>query len=145
MLISSIEQTIAEKGSLLIITHGHSMWPLLRGGKDPVCLKKPAILRKYDVVLFRRDHAGLVLHRIVAVGQDRRCLVCGDAESGREWIRPEQVKAVMDGFYRGKTYISCGHPLYRIYVQLVCAAYPLRVWLLCLRALFAKKTVAGKK
>ncbi len=141
---SSIEQTIDEKGSLLIIPYGHSMWPLLRSGIDPVYLKKPVILRKYDVILFRRNQAQLVLHRIVAVGKDSY-LICGDAESGREWIRPEQVKAVMGGFYRGKAYIGCDHPLYRIYVQLWCAAYPLRVGLLYLHALLAKKNVARKK
>lgn len=133
MQTSSIEQILQGKGSLLMIAHGNSMWPLLRSGKDPIYLKKPTgALRKHDIALFRRDNGQLVLHRIVAIEKDC-CLVCGDAQSRRECIQTEQVKGVMCGFYRGKTYIGCDHLLYQIYTRLWCAAYPLRVGLLNLK------------
>lgn len=133
MQTSSIEQIVQEKGSLLMAAHGNSMWPLLRSGKDPVYLIKPTgALRKHDIVLFRRDNGQLVLHRIVAIEKDCR-LVCGDAQSRRKCIHNEQVKTVMRGFYRGKTYIGSDHLLYQIYTRLWCATYPLRVFLLNLK------------
>jgi len=93
-------------------------------------------LFNHDIVLFRRDNGQLVLHRIVVVGKDYY-LVCGDAQSRQEWICMEQVKAVMSGFYRGKTYIRSDHLLYQTYVQLWCAMYPLRVFLLNLKKKFS--------
>ncbi|HZW49641.1 MAG TPA: hypothetical protein VFF80_05850 [Bacillota bacterium] len=40
MQIGSIEQVLQEKGSLLMITNGNTMWPMLRSRKDPVYLEK---------------------------------------------------------------------------------------------------------
>jgi hypothetical protein len=55
-------------GEVLLTITGNSMYPLLRHGRDKVCLASlpPEGLRKYDLPLFRRANGKYILHRVVA-------------------------------------------------------------------------------
>lgn len=78
VFFSWLEEEIAQGKPVRFRLKGHSMFPLLRNGKDEVILEKcfPENLRPMDVVLFRyrRKH---VLHRIIQrTGND--LLIQGD-------------------------------------------------------------------
>lgn len=94
------------------------MCPMLRHGADTVELSPlPLKLKKYDVVLYKRDNGKYVLHRIVKTGETYTCI--GDNQYFKETgLRRDQMIAVVTAFTRnGKNYTvkSLG---YRIYYRL---------------------------
>ena len=63
---------------------GSSMLPFLVPGRDSVLLARPGRrLRRGDMVLYRREGGGYVLHRIVACQRDGAFAMAGDARKGR--------------------------------------------------------------
>ena len=66
VFFSWLEEEIAQGKPVRFRLKGHSMFPLLRNGKDEVILEKcfPEYLKPMDVVLFRYN-GGHVLHRII--------------------------------------------------------------------------------
>ena len=65
-----IEDVLRQEGGYASPTHGVSMYPLLRDGRDSVVIRPPeGRLRKYDVPLYRVGPK-YVLHRIVRVLPD---------------------------------------------------------------------------
>ena len=75
---------------------GNSMSPFLIHGRDTVYLSRltrPA--RRGDVLLYRRDNGGYVLHRVYAATSEEYTMV-GDAQTELEpGIRPDQVIAIV--------------------------------------------------
>lgn len=92
-----------------ISPHGYSMYPFLRSDQDEVilsCITKP--LKRGDVVLYRRDNALYVLHRIHHIDQQGYYMV-GDSQSEIEGpLREDQLLAIMVAFIRGNktTYVT---------------------------------------
>ena len=63
----SVEQIIEQNGCWVSTVEGSSMMPMLKAGQDVIVVEqKPLKIKKYDVVLIRRENK-LVLHRIVKV------------------------------------------------------------------------------
>lgn len=119
----SMMEVISEKlsvgGDVLISASGNSMYPLFRHQKDQVRLSKAeGTLKKYDMILYRRDNGQYVLHRIVGIGANG-FILRGDAQTVNEYpVREDQVIAKVSGFVRkGKEY-TCNEMLYRLYVYL---------------------------
>ncbi len=100
------ESALRRDGMLVFVPGGNSMWPTLKHEKQAVViLPKKDKLKLYDVPLYKRENGQYVLHRVVGFAPDGY-VVCGDSQFAEERIKEDQVLGVMDGFYRGKTYVS---------------------------------------
>ena len=117
---------------------GVSMLPMLRQHFDSVELAPlPDKLKKYDLPVYQYPSGKVVMHRIVKVReQDYICL--GDNTYSYEYIRPEQMIALVSAFKRGERRIEVTNPLYRAYARIWVAIYPLRKFLRLLRRCLGK-------
>lgn len=119
VLMQLIEEKLSMDGEVNILATGNSMYPLFRHKKDQVLLGRAEAgnLKKYDMILYRRDSGQYVLHRIVGEGKDGYVLR-GDHQIQDEYpVRPDQVIAKVRSFCRNGRQVSCGDRGYRIYVQ----------------------------
>lgn len=105
---------------------GVSMLPLLRQGLDAVELSPlPEKLKKYDLPVYQYPSGKVVMHRVVGVRED--CYVClGDNTYEYEYIRPEQLIALVSAVRRGQKRIPVTNPGYRLYCRFWVAVYPMR-------------------
>lgn len=79
-----VEEILSAGGSFSFMPKGISMLPLIREGKDSVIISPaPETLKKYDIILYKRDNGKFVLHRIVKVKNGVYTL-CGDNQLGYE-------------------------------------------------------------
>lgn len=100
-----IEEGIKNGGKFRFYPKGKSMLPFIREGEDSVELTAVGEIKKYDVILYRRDNGVYVLHRVVGVNRDGYDL-CGDNQFCVEKsIRRDQVLAAVSGIYKGDRYI----------------------------------------
>lgn len=115
-----IEQAIQNGSDVRLTVTGFSMYPLLRGGSDDVVLTKPRSLKKYDVVLYKRENGDYVFHRIIKI-KGESLIIAGDNETKKEKnVSSSAVIAKMKSFIRsGKTHMSSA-----IWHQIYC-----RIWL----------------
>ncbi|MBO5076306.1 MAG: hypothetical protein J5584_01755 [Clostridia bacterium] len=125
----SIEEYLAENGSLTYSNVGVSMMPMLKQGRDLFTVRKKGAerARKYDVVLFKRPPDKYVLHRVVKVrpeGYD----ILGDNCAARERNVPEErVLGVLTSFVRKGREHSVEEKGYKLYSRLAVAGQPLRI------------------
>lgn len=86
-----------------VVVTGSSMAPFLRGQKDTVFLRTPAIQKpkRGDILFFRRTSGEFVLHRLDKILSNGTFVINGDAQSWFEIITPEQVLAVVEQISRG--------------------------------------------
>lgn len=88
-----MEQLLQDGNILKLKPQGYSMYPLFIPGRDEALIQQAALesLRKNDVVLYRRDHSILVLHRICRIAPEGIYMV-GDNQSEVEGpLRPDQI------------------------------------------------------
>ena len=93
------------------------MWPLLVEGKCRVKITaaEGKMLKKGDIVLYRRTDGTLVLHRIMKIEEDG-FRVCGDHQwKLDEKVQEEQILAVAQGFFINGNYIDEKTWWYRLY------------------------------
>ena len=110
-----MEQLLQDGNVLKIKPQGYSMYPLFIPGRDEALIQQAALesLRKNDVVLYRRDHSILVLHRICRIAPEGIYMV-GDNQSEVEGpLRPDQIRGKLVGFIRNGKNFSVKNPLYR--------------------------------
>jgi hypothetical protein len=104
--ITDFDVALKRDGRLVFSPHGTSMLPMLRGGQD-IAVILPVddykLLKKYDVVFYKRDNGNFVLHRIIAV-KNGYFLCCGDNQTWREKVLPEQIFGRLAGFYKDNVY-----------------------------------------
>lgn len=114
-LMPVIIEKLEAGGEVHISSSGNSMYPLFRHRKDTVCLKKGSI-KKYDMILYKRDDGKYVLHRIVGIKNN--CYVLrGDHQLYNEYpIRDNQVIAKVISFCRNNKQVNCHNIWYQIYV-----------------------------
>lgn len=126
----TIEEELAKRNYLLLQTTGISMEPLLHDRKSSAVIKKaPPILKKYDVVLFKRQGTEeYVLHRVLKV-REKDYLICGDNGLYREPVAPERILGIMTGYYPDEQsgFISCEDREYQRYLRTLKARYALRM------------------
>lgn len=136
-----IEELLCQGKEIQIFPQGYSMYPMFVPGRDEAVIKKadPSLLKRGDVVLYRRDHGILVLHRLWKKKAEG-FYMAGDHQSTVEGpIREDQVKGILTAFIRKGRLIRVTHPLYR------AAAY---VWLFLLpyrRSILAAGAAVRKK
>ena len=120
-----IEEVLSSKGFFIKTTAGISMKPLFRDRCDRsviVPVTKP--LKKYDVVLYRRDN-DLVLHRIIKISGDT-LIIRGDNCINLEYVRKEQIIGVLSEFYRGEKHYTVENISYKIYSRFWVSTHPIR-------------------
>lgn len=104
-------------GKVRFSPRGNSMKPMLRHGVDTVELSPvPESIKKYDLMLYRRDNGKYIIHRVVKTGETYNCI--GDNQYFVETdVRRDQMIAIVSAFSRnGKDY-SVTNFTYRIYCR----------------------------
>ena len=115
------ESALRRDGKLIFVPGGDSMWPTLKHeGQSVVVLPKKDKLRLYDVPLYKRADGQYVLHRVVGFAAGGY-VVCGDSQFGEEYVAEGQIVGVLDGFFKGKKYVSADD---RIWMTAQSAPYP---------------------
>ncbi len=111
-----IREQLEQGRSVRFSPRGTSMLPLLRQERDSVELSPlPEQLKKYDIILYRRENGAYVLHRIVQI--DGKSLTCiGDNQFIVESNIPQKTAiAVVTAVYRGDRYLPVSSVFYRWY------------------------------
>lgn len=128
-LMPIFREQLESGASVRFSPRGVSMLPMLRQGRDSVVLSPlPDRLKKYDVVLYRRDDGKYVLHRIVKIGKTITCI--GDNQFILEaGLRRDQMIGVVSAFYRDERRISVKTWGYRFYRCLWHRTRPIRHFL----------------
>ena len=111
---------------------GVSMLPLLKQGRDSFTVrevKDGQSCNRWDVVLYRRKNGQYVLHRIIRVHEESYDIL-GDNCIGIEYQVPKDcvIGVMTDYTHRGRAH-STGDFAYRIYLNLWCKPYKLRILL----------------
>ena len=130
----SFSQILKETVRVVYTTRGVSMRPLLRQGKDVVVIEAPKEhWKKYDTVLFLRRNGQYVLHRILKVSGDRYWIVGDNCVSG-EMVEEDRMIGILTQIKRGGRTIKVTDWRYRLYTHIWCDAYPVRFFLLKVKA-----------
>lgn len=106
-LVPLIIEVISSGSSFKLYPNGQSMLPTIVAGEDSVELSAlPSVLKKYDIVLYKRDNGQYVLHRIVRVGKD--CFdMCGDNQIDIEKnVLKKDIIAYASAIYKREKCIS---------------------------------------
>jgi len=115
---TSIEDAV-KAGNLVIHSHGVSMWPMIRNGKDSVRIEAvEGRLKKNDIPLYKDARGRYVIHRIIKV-TDTGYVICGDGLYEREYdITDKNIIGRVEGFFRKEKYVSCDSKGYLLYVKI---------------------------
>ena len=120
------EDLAAGRSSHLVVTGG-SMVPFLRHKKSAVVLTSPTPpYRRGDILLYLRRADWCILHRVVRVEADGTLVMCGDAQTVLERIRPDQVVAQVSHVRHGTKITDCGAWHLRAAVAVWMALRPIR-------------------
>ncbi len=123
-----IEALLAEGKSIRIHPQGYSMYPLFVPGRDEAVIA-PAnteMLKRGDVVLYRREGSILVLHRIWKRTGEGLFMV-GDNQKVIEGpLKKEQVKGILCQVIRRGKCFSVRNPFYRLLSAVWLMLRPMR-------------------
>ncbi len=97
-----IEEILLNGGEFRFYPRGRSMLPLIRQGIDSVLLVPlDSAVKRFDVLLYKRDNGMYVLHRVYKISDDGRYVMCGDNQIVYEiGIRKEQFIGKVSAVYR---------------------------------------------
>lgn len=135
-LAELINIQLEQGGRAELIVTGSSMHPLFRNRRDKVVLI-PRTPRRPDIILYRRDNGAYILHRIVRE-KNGIFIVTGDNQWQLEEVRPDQVIAAVDGWYKKGKYCTPENLWYKLYVCFWVGLLPLRRPVLALRRRFGR-------
>jgi hypothetical protein len=125
---ADIEELLAEGQTVQLHPQGYSMYPLFVPGRDEAVIAPigDRSVKRGDVVLYRRDHGILVLHRIQRVTPKGIYLV-GDNQTEVEGpLRPDQVRGILVAFVRRGKYTRTTQPLYALISRVWLFLRPVR-------------------
>lgn len=137
-MVTEVHTTPAEElalhGTLCTTTSGDSMAPLFRTHRSMVSLHTPqGRAKRRDVILFHRPDGRYVMHRVVRVTEDGYITRGDNRRRNDAPVPEEQLLAVMDGYRRGKRFITTDRLGYRLYVFFWGMPNPLKFLLFNLR------------
>ena len=118
--IDVIQEVLNTGGEFRMYPKGTSMRPLLMQGQDSVVLEKkdPDLLKKHDVIFYRRENGQFVLHRIMKVCREGTFVLCGDNQTLLEKdVRKEQVIGYVSKIYKGDQLLSTTSFSHRMYMR----------------------------
>lgn len=118
----SYRQIMQDNDFFIATPVGTSMLPMIRERIDTVKLVKVSRkLKKGDVILYERANKTYVLHRIVGIKKQNgieKYILCGDNQVVLEkYVEENQIIAVMEGYFRGESYIDCDNIDYKRYAN----------------------------
>lgn len=136
---STFEKELSENGRLVYCNVGDSMLPLIRQDKDLLVIEKPKKrIKKYDVILYKRENGQYVLHRILAV-KNGGYVLCGDNRYYREYgVQPSQILGVLTSVIREGNEIPVDKFGYKLYSHLWCDFFYIRAGVLYFKNAFLK-------
>lgn len=148
--LSEYEETIRvvldSGGEFRIYPKGTSMLPLIRAGKDSVCIRKAeGNLRRNDIAFYLRDNGEYILHRVIKADNGRYTM-CGDNQVMPETgIENKHIIGYVTRVYRGEKEITPKNTGYRLYLFL-WRSFLIRRVFFKLRYIFGKdrKSNGGK-
>lgn len=114
--MKDIEKILQEGNAIKIKPLGYSMYPVIVPKKDEVIIepvKDFSLLKKADVVLYRRDESILVLHRIYKITSQGIYLVGDNQDEIEGPLRFEQVKGKLVCIIKNQREISVNNFLYK--------------------------------
>jgi len=121
--------SLLEAGKTIqIMPHGYSMYPMFIPGRDSAIINaaKETKLKRGDVVLYKRDHGILVLHRIWKIDA-KGIYMNGDNQLVIEGpLRLDQVKGKLVAFIRNNKTISTQNLIYKIIACIWINTLPVR-------------------
>ena len=133
--------SVTQTANMTYTNQGVSMEPLLHQGRDlfTVAKKGPERCKKYDVVLYKRGKGKrYILHRILKVLPDGY-LIAGDHLSVLEKdIKDENILGVMTRIIRNGKEITPDNKLYKLYINLWCRPYHIRMLYLRIEMFFKR-------
>lgn len=131
----SIEDALAEHGSIIWHGKGISMKPLIRDSVDYVVIEKPSReIKPYDVVLYARDvyekgdtapTRKYVLHRVLKKDGDTY-IILGDNCVNYEYVPADKIVGIMTGLVRKRKPYDFGGKGYKAYMNLWVKPYKVR-------------------
>ena len=125
-LMPLIEESIKSGQKVKMQVSGISMTPLLHDVRDAVVLEKPDKLKKYDIVLHRRENGQYILHRIIKKKGDV-LTIAGDFETEKEYpVYEKQVIAKVTSFRRNGKEYKVTDFIIRLYSRLWLLIFPQR-------------------
>ncbi len=125
-LMPLIEESIKSGQKVKMQVSGISMTPLLHDVRDAVVLEKPDKLKKYDIVLHRRENGQYILHRIIKKKGDV-LTIAGDFETEKEYpVYENQVIAKVTSFRRNGKEYKVTDFIIRLYARLWLLIFPQR-------------------
>ena len=126
-----IEKLLAGGSSVQFKPQGYSMYPLFVPGRDEAIVvpANPELLKRGDVVLYRRDGDILVLHRIWKRKGEKFYLVGDNQKEIEGPLRPDQMKGILVQIIRKGRSFSTKNVLYRFFAALWLLLRPLRPFL----------------
>lgn len=131
--LPQFSRILASGGTFRLVVTGQSMLPFLRHKRDTVLLSPlSGPPRRGDILFYLRGPEACVLHRVHRVRADGTLLMCGDAQTQLEPIRPCQVLARAVQVERGGRTLRCSSPSWRLAGGLWMLLRPIRPHLLAL-------------
>lgn len=124
---SRIEEIIEKNGFYIGTPVGLSMMPLLRNRRDTVYLVNDKELKKYDIVLYRRDSGKLVMHRYFGKGKDGLIFIGDNQLSFEKNARPEWIIGKVSHYYRDEEKRTLDSFSYKLYLFFWCKLYIFRL------------------
>ena len=135
----TFEELLNEQGYIVYTNMGFSMLPLLRQKRDIIEIRKKGQERckRFDVVLYKRGKK-YILHRILKVLPDGY-LIAGDHLRVLERdIKDKDILGVMTSMKRNGKVITLDNKWYKIYVNLWCRPYHIRMLYLHVEMFFKR-------
>lgn len=130
--LNSPKDILRQKGEIVGVTNGNSMWPLFRSGKDKaVIVPQNADFKVNDVLLYCNPHTKeFILHRIIKIDEDGLIIRGDNLYFNETNVKKDDIIGVLKGFYRGGKYFDCKKSLtYKLYVILIRAIFPIRFFI----------------
>lgn len=133
-------------GRANLVVTGYSMHPFLRHRRDSVMLiPPPEMLKRGDLILYKRKSGQYVLHRIVKKPRNGAFVCSGDNQWEPERVCADQVVALVHSYNRGGKKFRADSVWCRLYVFAWVAMFPIRRPILALRRKLGKLLHKRKK
>lgn len=125
------EEVLRREGRLVFTPGGNSMRPLLKDHENPVVIlpvTDSTVLKKYDVVFYKRQNGQYVLHRIIKCHRNGIYTMCGDGQYYTEKnVGRHMIFGILEGYYKGERYIKVASSLsYAVYSFFRVGTLPVR-------------------
>jgi len=121
-----IEEKVNSGGKVRFTVTGISMFPFLSNRRDQVTVSRADVVKKYDVVLHRRENGDYILHRVIGI-KNGTYTIAGDNETEKEYgVKKSQIIAKATGFTRKGKKINPDSIAYILYTRFWVFVFPLR-------------------